>query len=114
MLKVNYSGLGSTGQYDLVAKYFPKGIGTILSFLVDGDENNVRRILDGTEVFSYVPNIGDARSLIVDPARITHREVPLEYRHAAGVSDNLIRLSIGLENVDDLIADLDQAIANAY
>lgn len=114
VLKVNYSGLGNTGQYDLVAKYFPKGIGTILSFLVDGDENNVRRILDGTEVFSYVPNIGDARSLIVDPARITHREVPLEYRHAAGVSDNLIRLSIGLENVDDLIADLDQAIANAY
>ena len=114
VLKVNYSGLGNTGQYDLVAKYFPKGIGTILSFLVDGDENNVRRILDGTEGFSYVPNIGDARSLIVDPARITHREVPLEYRHAAGVSDNLIRLSIGLENVDDLIADLDQAIANAY
>ena len=114
VLKVNYSGLGNTGQYDLVAKYFPKGIGTILSFLVDGDENNVRRILDGTKVFSYVPNIGDARSLIVDPARITHREVPLEYRHAAGVSDNLIRLSIGLENVDDLIADLDQAIANAY
>lgn len=114
VLKVNYSGLGNTGQYDLVAKYFPKGIGTILSFLVDGDENNVRRILDGTEVFSYVPNIGDARSLIVDPARITHREVPLDARIAAGVSDNLIRLSIGLENVDDLIADLDQAIANAY
>ena len=114
VLKVNYSGLGNTGQYGLVAKYFPKGIGTILSFLVDGDENNVRRILDGTRVFSYVPNIGDSRSLIVDPARITHREVPTEYRLAAGVSDNLIRLSVGLEGTDDLIADLDQAIAGAY
>ena len=55
-----------------------------------------------------------ARSLIVDPARITHREVPAEYREAAGVSDNLIRLSVGLEHVDDLIADLDKAIADAY
>ena len=114
VVKVNYSGLGNTPQFDLLPKYLPKGVGTILSFLVDGDESNVRRILDGTKVFSYVPNIGDARSLIVDPARITHREVPAEYRLAAGVTDNLIRLSIGLEDADDLIADLDQAIAAAY
>lgn len=114
VIKVNYSGLGNTPQFDLLPKYFPKGVGTILSFLVDGDESNVRRILDGTKVFSYVPNIGDARSLIVDPARITHREVPAEYRLAAGVTDNLIRLSIGLEDAADLIADLDQAIAAAY
>lgn len=112
--KVNYSGLGYTPQYELVRKYFPRGVGQILSFLVDGDESNVRRILDGAKLFSYVPNIGDARSLIVDPAHITHREVPAEARIAAGVSDNLIRLSIGLENADDLIADLDQAIAGAY
>ena len=114
VMKVNYSGLGYTPQYELVGKYFPRGVGQILSFLVDGSADNVRRIIDGATVFSYVPNIGDARSLIVDPARITHREVPLDARIAAGVSDNLIRLSIGLENVDDLIADLDQAIANAY
>lgn len=111
---VNYAGIGTTGQSDLVAKYYPHGVGTILSFLVDGDESNVRRILDGTKVFSYVPNIGDSRSLIVDPARITHREVPRAYREAAGVTDNLIRLSIGLEDANDLIADLDQAIAGAY
>lgn len=114
VVKVNYSGLGSTPQFELVRKYFPNGVGQILSFLVDGSSDNVRRIIDGTRLFSYVPNIGDARSLIVDPARITHREVPAEYRIAAGVTDNLIRLSIGLEDVDDLIADLDQAIANAY
>ncbi|PLS25837.1 O-acetylhomoserine aminocarboxypropyltransferase/cysteine synthase [Bifidobacterium imperatoris] len=114
VMKVNYSGLGYTPQYELVGKYFPRGVGQILSFLVDGSADNVRRIIDGTKLFSYVPNIGDARSLIVDPAHITHREVPAEARIAAGVSDNLIRLSIGLENVNDLIADLDQAIAHAY
>ncbi len=72
------------------------------------------RILDGVKLFSYVPNIGDARSLIVDPANITHREVPESYRKAAGVSDDLIRLSIGLEDAGDLMADLDRAIAGAY
>lgn len=114
VVKVNYSGLGNTPQYDLVVKYFPQGVGTVLSFLVDGDESNVYRILDGVRLFSYVPNIGDSRSLIVNPARVTHREVPAGYRLDAGVSDNLIRLSIGLEDVHDLIADLDQAIAGAY
>lgn len=112
--KVNYSGLGYTPQYELVGKYFPRGVGQILSFQVDGGADSVRRIIDGTRLFSYVPNVGDARSLIVDPAHITHREVPAEARIAAGVSDNLIRLSIGLEDVNDLIADLDQAIAAAY
>lgn len=86
----------------------------MLSFELDGGREQVSRVLDGVRVFSYVPNIGDARSLIVDPARITHREVPAEFREAAGVSDNLIRLSVGLEHVDDLIADLDGAIAHAY
>ncbi|KAB8287768.1 O-acetylhomoserine aminocarboxypropyltransferase [Bifidobacterium ramosum] len=114
VVKVNYSGLGDTPQYALAAKYFPRGVGQILSFLVDGDRENVRRILDGTKLFSYVPNIGDARSLIVDPVNITHREVPTDYRIAAGVTDNLIRLSIGLEDAGDLIADLEQAIAGAY
>lgn len=112
--KVNYSGLGYMPQYELVGKYFPRGVGQILSLQVDGSANNVRRIIDGAKLFSYVPNIGDARSLIVDPAHITHREVPAEARIAAGISDNLIRLSIGLEDVNDLIADLDQAIAAAY
>lgn len=112
--KVNYSGLGYMPQYELVGKYFPRGVGQILSLQVDGSADNVRRIIDGAKLFSYVPNIGDARSLIVDPAHITHREVPAEARIAAGVSDNLIRLSIGLEDVNDLIADLDQAIAAAY
>ena len=92
----------------------PPSVGQILSFKVEGGADRVRRILDGVKLFSYVPNIGDARSLIVDPANITHREVPESYRKAAGVSDDLIRLSIGLEDAGDLMADLDRAIAGAY
>lgn len=111
---VNYAGLGNTAQASLVARDFPDGVGTILSFSPQGDESRVLRIIDAVRVFSYVPNIGDSRSLIVNPARITHREVPARYLQAAGVDDQLIRLSIGLEDVSDLIADLDQAIERAY
>ena len=118
--RVNYSGLALDGapdggaQAQLVRRLFARGVGSVLSFELDGGREQVSRVLDGVRVFSYVPNIGDARSLIVDPARITHREVPAEFREAVGVSDNLIRLSVGLEHVDDLIADLDAAIADAY
>ena len=111
---VNYASLDGQPTSDLARKYLPNGVGTILSFTVEGGERNVERILDSTKVFSYVPNIGDSRSLIVNPTKVTHREVPADYYDAAGVGDNLIRLSIGLEDVDDLISDLDQAIVGAY
>ena len=114
VVSVNYSGLPDSPYHTLAGKYFPRGVGQILSFKVEGGADRVRRILDGVKLFSYVPNIGDARSLIVDPANITHREVPESYRKAAGVSDDLIRLSIGLEDAGDLMADLDRAIAGAY
>lgn len=114
VVSVNYSGLPSSPYHALAGKYFPRGVGQILSFKVEGGADRVRRILDGVKLFSYVPNIGDARSLIVDPANITHREVPESYRKAVGVSDDLIRLSIGLEDAGDLMADLDRAIAGAY
>lgn len=112
--QVYYSGLPDSDQHELVAKYFPKGVGTVLSFLLDGDESNIRKVVEGVKVFTYIPNVGDVRSMIVNPARVTHREVPAAYREANGVSDNLLRLSIGLEDADDLIADLDQAIAGAF
>lgn len=76
VVSVNYSGLPDSPYHALAGKYFPRGVGQILSFKVEGGADRVRRILDGVKLFSYVPNIGDARSLIVDPANITHREVP--------------------------------------
>lgn len=114
VLKVNYASLGTNAQRDLVNKYYPQGVGAVLSFLVEGTRDNVRRILNETRVFTYIPNIGDVQSLIVDPGPIINREVSVQTLRENGVTDNLIRLSIGLEDADDLIADLDQAIAAAY
>jgi O-acetylhomoserine (thiol)-lyase len=111
---VYYSGLDSSQGKPLADRYFPNGIGPVLSFRLEGDESHVNRVIDAVKVFSYVPNIGSTHSLIVNPARITHREVPGTYRFAAGVDDQLLRLSIGLEAPKDLIADLDRAIADAY
>ena len=118
---VNYSGIpegrhrGDADLQDrLAATMLPKGVGTILSFKVQGGYEQVKRIVDSVHLLAYMPNIGDCRTLIVDPARITHREVPGPYRLSAGVSDDLIRISVGLESPDDLIADLDQAFAVAY
>ena len=119
--QVNYSGIpegrhqGDADQQDrLASTLLPKGVGTILSFKVQGGYEQVKRIVDSVRLMSYMPNIGDCRTLIVDPARITHREVPGPYRLSAGVGDDLIRISVGLEDPVDLIADLDQAFAAAY
>lgn len=114
VMQVNYSSLDSSPDKALAARYFPQGIGPVLSLRMEGDESHINRIVDAVKVFSYVPNIGDTHSLIVNPARITHREVPGDYRSAAGVDDHLLRLSIGLEKPEDLIADLDRVIAQAY
>ncbi|MFT8705414.1 O-acetylhomoserine aminocarboxypropyltransferase/cysteine synthase family protein [Bifidobacterium aquikefiricola] len=116
--RVNYADLPSNGenskQARLVKSLFPKGIGAILSFELEGSEDRVNRFIDATQLFHYIPNIGDVRSLIVNPARITHREVPFEFWEKNGLNVNLIRLSIGLEDVDDLIADLERAFELAY
>jgi O-acetylhomoserine (thiol)-lyase len=109
-----YSGLEGDAQEALVARDFPKGIGAILAFNVEGGEPRVERIIDNTRVFSYLPNVGDVRSLIVNPIRITHREIPFDLREKDNIGGSTIRLSIGLEDVRDLIEDLDQAIAKAY
>ncbi|GAJ27520.1 O-acetylhomoserine sulfhydrylase [Liquorilactobacillus sucicola DSM 21376 = JCM 15457] len=111
---VFHSGLLNTPQKDLVKKYYPKGIGTIFSFKLKGDKKNVVRLLNSVQTFTYLPNVGDNRSLIVNPSGITHREVPEDERRKQNISDNLVRLSIGLEDANDLIADLEQAINKAF
>lgn len=116
---VYYSGLalhsqGKGEQARIVRTQYSRGIGQVLSFEIQGTREQAVRIIEHTQLFAYAPNIGDARSLIVDPARITHREVSAEFRKATGVTDTLLRLSVGLEDVNDLIADLDQAIRAAF
>ena len=112
--RVNYADQPDSDQVDLVQRYFPRGIGAILSFELEGDEERVNRVIDACSIFSYVPNVGDVRSLIVNPARTTHREIPYEFWEKDGLNPQLIRLSIGLEDANDLIADLNYAISTAY
>jgi O-acetylhomoserine (thiol)-lyase len=106
--QVYYTGIDQNNK--LVKKYFPRGIGAILAFEFAGDEDQVFKLLNAVKVFTYLPNVGDVRSLIVNPGRITHREIPGEIKEKHDLNNQVIRLSIGLEDVADLISDLDQAI----
>ncbi|MFT9097740.1 O-acetylhomoserine aminocarboxypropyltransferase/cysteine synthase family protein [Liquorilactobacillus sp.] len=112
--KIFHSGLLNTPQRDLVEKYYPNGIGTVFSFKLRGTVENIKKLLNGVKLFTYLPNVGDNRSLIVNPSGTTHREVPEDERKRQNISDNLIRLSIGLEDASDLIRDLEQAIKQAF
>jgi len=97
-------------QRELLDELFPNGASTVLSFRPKGGVAQARRLVGSTQVFSYIPNVGDVRSMIVNPALVTHREVGASHRRGTGLSDDLIRLSIGLENVEDLVSDLDHAL----
>jgi O-acetylhomoserine (thiol)-lyase len=104
----------SGSRYEALAKkYFPKGAGALVSFGFKGTEVQRRAFLAATEVFSYQANIGDARSLIINPAQTTHVELTPEQRAYAELTEDTIRLSMGLEDPDDLIADLERAFAKA-
>jgi len=110
--KVNYPLLASDKSYANASKYLPDGASGLLSFEVE-DFNTAKTILDGVNVFSIVANIGDSKSIINHSASTTHQQLSTEELKKAGVSEGLIRLSIGLENAEDLIEDLKQAIEAA-
>ena len=104
--QVNYPKLADSPYHALAEKYFPKGVGSIFTFNVKGGEKEARKIIDSLEIFSDLANVADAKSLVVHPATTTHGQMSQEAQLAAGITPNQIRLSIGLENVDDLIEDL--------
>jgi cystathionine gamma-lyase len=106
---VLYPGLLSHPQHELAKKQMP-GFGGIVTFFIKGDLDNARRFLEKCRVFSLAESLGGVESLVDHPAIMTHASVPAEERAALGISDTLIRLSVGIEAVDDLIADLDQAL----
>ncbi|MGO2113240.1 MAG: bifunctional o-acetylhomoserine/o-acetylserine sulfhydrylase [Pseudoclavibacter sp.] len=110
---VNYAGLPASPWYELGQKYAPNGAGAILSFELKGGVDAGRRLVESAELFKHLVNIGDVRSLIVHPASTTHSQLTPEQLLQAGITPGLVRLSIGIEHVDDLIADLDQALATA-
>ena len=104
--QVNYPKLADSPYHALAEKYFPKGVGSIFTFNVNGGEKEARKVIDSLEIFSDLANVADAKSLVVHPSTTTHGQMSPEDQLAAGITPNQIRLSIGLENVDDLIEDL--------
>lgn len=108
--KVNYPKLPDSPYHALAVKYLPKGVGSIFTFHVKGGEAEARKVIDNLEIFSNLANVADAKSLVVHPATTTHAQLSESDLEAAGVTKNQIRLSIGLENVDDLIEDLRLAL----
>jgi O-acetylhomoserine (thiol)-lyase len=110
---VNYAGLEEDPSYNLHRTYSPKGAGAVFTFGVKGGFETGVALVNGVKLFSHLANVGDVRSLIIHPASTTHRQLEPEQRKIAGAGDDVIRLSIGIENVEDIIADLDQALAAA-
>lgn len=108
---VNYPELPESPYHDLAKKYLPKGAGSIFTFGVKGGLEAGKKLINSVELFSLLANVGDAKSLVIHPASTTHAELDAAEQKAAGITPDLIRLSIGIEGVDDLIDDLDQALA---
>ncbi len=110
---VNYSGLPSSPWYAAANKYAPKGVGAVLSFELKGGVDAGAALVDSVTLFSHLANIGDVRSLIIHPASTTHSQLTPEQQLTSGVTPGLVRLSVGLENIDDIIADLAAGLAAA-
>ena len=107
---VNYPGLPDSQYHDLAKKYLPKGAGAVFCFGVKGGYDAGRKLVDNAKLFSHLANVGDSRSLVIHPASTTHQQLSAAEQKAAGVEPDMIRLSIGLEDLDDIIWDLDQAL----
>jgi O-acetylhomoserine (thiol)-lyase len=110
---VSYPGLQSHPQYELAAKYHTHGYGAILGFGIKGGLEAGKQLIRHVELFSHLANVGDAKSLIIHPASTTHSQLTPEEQFETGVTPDFVRLSVGLETVDDLIDDLDQALKAA-
>ena len=110
---VTYAGLPSSPYFDRAKTVCPKGAGALFTFAVKGGYEACVRLVDSLEIFSHVANLGDTRSLIIHSASTTHRQLTPEQQKAAGAAPDVVRVSIGIEDADDLIADLNQALARA-
>lgn len=108
---VNYPGLESSPYHTLAKKYFKNGFGGVLSFKVKGSGENADKVINSLELISHLANVGDAKSLIIHPAATTHEQLSDEEKVATGAIPGLLRISVGIENVNDIKADLEQALA---
>jgi O-acetylhomoserine (thiol)-lyase len=107
---VKYPALASSPYKALADKYVPKGAGSIVTFGIKGGKEAGRRMIDSVQLFSHLANLGDAKSLIIHPASTTHQQLSDEQQLAAGITPDLVRLSVGIEDIGDILWDLDQAL----
>ncbi|SDM95532.1 O-acetylhomoserine (thiol)-lyase [Fictibacillus solisalsi] len=108
---VNYPGLEDNQYHELANKYLPKGAGAILTFGVKGGAKEGSKLIENVKLFSHLANVGDSKSLIIHPASTTHQQLTEEEQRKAGVAPEMVRLSVGIETIDDIIYDLEQALA---
>jgi len=108
---VNYPGLETSEQFAKTKKYLPRGAGAILGFGVKSGLTGGKKFIDSLKLISHVANVGDAKTLAIHPATTTHQQLSAEEQAATGVTQDYVRLSIGLEHIDDILADIDQALA---
>ena len=112
VIKVNYAGLPGDKYYELAQKYMPNGTCGVISFEVKGGREGAVRFMDSLNLAAIVTHVADARTSVLHPASHTHRQMNDQQLVEAGVSPGMIRFSVGIENVQDIIADLEQALAN--
>ncbi|BAF58434.1 O-acetylhomoserine sulfhydrylase [Pelotomaculum thermopropionicum SI] len=110
---VNYPGLPGHPSHELARRYYRNGFGALVTFGVKGGREQALRFIDALQIFSLLANIGDAKSLVIHPASTTHQQLTPEEQLATGVTEDMIRLSVGLETIDDLLEDLEQALNKA-
>ena len=110
---VNYPGLASSDYAERAKKYLPNGAGALVTFGIKGGYDAGKKLIDSLELFSLLANIGDAKSLVIHPASTTHQQLSAEEQATTGVTPELVRLSVGIEDIRDILADLDQAIEAA-
>lgn len=109
---VNYPGLESSPYYKVAKKYFDKGFGGVLSFKIKGDPERADKLINGLKLISHLANVGDAKSLIIHPAATTHEQLSPEAKIASGAIPGLLRLSAGIENIEDIKADIEQSLVS--
>jgi O-acetylhomoserine (thiol)-lyase len=110
---VNYPGLPSSPYHSLAQKYLPKGAGAILTFGIEGGLEAGKRFINSLKMLSHLANVGDAKSLVIHPASTTHQQLSEADQKAAGISPEMVRLSVGIEDVEDIIWDINQALSSA-
>jgi O-acetylhomoserine (thiol)-lyase len=111
---VNYPGLKSSTYHNLAKKYLKNGFGAVLSFTIKGTKENATKFVDNLKLVSHLANVGDAKTLIIQPSATTHQQLTEEEQLSTGVLPTLLRISVGLEHIDDIKADLQQAFEQVF